>query len=236
MARNASKYGIYTLLDMHQVCRCCAIVSLSMISDSALVWAQDVMSDKFCGEGLPRWAVQPSGSFSFPEPVKGKYKNDPHSGQLACCQRMRCPALTNLLVTSGVPSFQDCQRLAWSRYYFSEATGTAFQVCFSALPSPALFFSSVRAHAQLTHRHVTALHASGTLSIPANISVTLHRHASLHTSIWADRCWLCARGRAGALRQQGWALRRVGRDVGHRRHRFQRRISHPRRRAHQRTL
>ena len=32
---SASKYGIYTLLDMHQ----------------------DVLSPKFCGEGVPDWAV-----------------------------------------------------------------------------------------------------------------------------------------------------------------------------------
>ena len=51
IASNAAKFGIYTLIDMHQ----------------------DVFSDKFCGEGVPSWAVKSSGSLRFPEPVDGAY-------------------------------------------------------------------------------------------------------------------------------------------------------------------
>ena len=41
-SRAGEKYGIYTLLDMHQ----------------------DVFSGKFCGEGVPDWAVE-TGSELF---------------------------------------------------------------------------------------------------------------------------------------------------------------------------
>ena len=48
----AAEYGIYTLLDMHQ----------------------DVLSEKFCGEGVPSWAAVPykplSSQESFPVPVE----------------------------------------------------------------------------------------------------------------------------------------------------------------------
>lgn len=48
----AAEYGIYTLLDMHQ----------------------DVLSEKFCGEGVPAWAAVPykplSAQQGFPVPVE----------------------------------------------------------------------------------------------------------------------------------------------------------------------
>jgi len=45
----ASQYGIYTVLDMHQ----------------------DLFSDSFCGEGMPSWAVAPSQSWmKFPQPAR----------------------------------------------------------------------------------------------------------------------------------------------------------------------
>jgi len=48
----AAEYGIYTLLDMHQ----------------------DVLSEKFCGEGVPSWAAVPykplSSQEGFPVPVE----------------------------------------------------------------------------------------------------------------------------------------------------------------------
>ena len=52
IAAKAAKYGIYTLIDMHQ----------------------DVFSEKFCGEGVPGWAVESFGSLRFPEPVDAAYK------------------------------------------------------------------------------------------------------------------------------------------------------------------
>jgi hypothetical protein len=51
IAANAAKFGIYTLIDMHQ----------------------DVFSDRFCGEGVPSWVVKSTGSLRFPEPVDGAY-------------------------------------------------------------------------------------------------------------------------------------------------------------------
>ena len=89
VAQKASSYGIYTLLDMHQ----------------------DVMSEKFCGEGMPPWAVQPSGSLHFPEPI-GRAFLTPDTG-------------------SGFPTRTDCARHPWSSYYVSEASSTAWQALFS---------------------------------------------------------------------------------------------------------
>jgi hypothetical protein len=51
IAANASKFGIYTLIDMHQ----------------------DVFSERFCGEGMPSWAVHSFGSLRFPEPVDAAF-------------------------------------------------------------------------------------------------------------------------------------------------------------------
>lgn len=49
IASEASEYGIYTLLDMHQ----------------------DLFSEQFCGEGMPEWAVTPSSScMHYPQPVR----------------------------------------------------------------------------------------------------------------------------------------------------------------------
>ncbi|KAJ1471063.1 glycoside hydrolase superfamily [Baffinella frigidus] len=87
LARKAADYGIYTLLDMHQ----------------------DVMSEKFCGEGFPAWAAQPSGSLAFPEPAGFAFTND---------------------AKSGIPSAGDCEKHAWSQFYFSEAASTAFQALY----------------------------------------------------------------------------------------------------------
>ena len=83
IVRNASDYGIYSLLDMHQ----------------------DVMSEKFCGEGVPLWAAQPNVS-NFPFPVDKPYVNKS---------------------ASDVPTAAECAQRAWAEYYFTEATATAFQ-------------------------------------------------------------------------------------------------------------
>jgi endoglycosylceramidase len=48
ITKKAATYGIYTLLDMHQ----------------------DVLSEKFCGEGAPAWAMKTDGIFKkFPLPL-----------------------------------------------------------------------------------------------------------------------------------------------------------------------
>lgn len=75
--RAGEKYGIYTLLDMHQ----------------------DILSEKFCGEGIPDWAVDtgskmvntpvilcyyiPSAftdAHGFPWPLGSPFKVDPNTG------------------------------------------------------------------------------------------------------------------------------------------------------------
>jgi hypothetical protein len=89
IAKNAAAYGIYTLLDMHQ----------------------DGMSEKFCGEGLPSWAVQPSGQLPFPEPVG--------------------PAFRNTDPATGFPLRSECALHAWSSYYLSEACSTAYEALYS---------------------------------------------------------------------------------------------------------
>ncbi|KAJ3118046.1 hypothetical protein HDU96_004285 [Phlyctochytrium bullatum] len=85
MCRDA---GIYVLLDMHQ----------------------DVLSEKFCGEGVPLWAAQPAKTpfdvLAFPRPVlKDKYRVD----------------------ANGVPSPADCARKFWSDYHLSHDVGSAYQ-------------------------------------------------------------------------------------------------------------
>lgn len=54
----AAKYGIYTLLDMHQ----------------------DVFSPKFCVEGMPDWIVNTHGAKDFPIPLHKPFNLDPKTG------------------------------------------------------------------------------------------------------------------------------------------------------------
>ena len=63
----AATYGIYVLADMHE----------------------DALSERFCGEGIPGWASQPSDetAASFPKPLndsngqpEAPYQNDPATG------------------------------------------------------------------------------------------------------------------------------------------------------------
>lgn len=88
IVQTAAQYGVYTLLDMHQ----------------------DVLSEQFCGEGIPQWAVKSDGEKSvfgaFPAPLKKPYVNDS---------------------VTGFPTRQDCARLDWSANYGAEATGAAYQ-------------------------------------------------------------------------------------------------------------
>lgn len=84
LVQTAASFGIYSLLDMHQ----------------------DVMSEKFCGEGVPLWAAIPNNNSGFPWPMGSPYPVDP---------------------TTGVPSKADCLSKDWAGYYFTEAAGSAFQ-------------------------------------------------------------------------------------------------------------
>lgn len=64
----AAEYGIYTFADMHQ----------------------DAFSERFCGEGVPVWAVHDDGTFlTFPEPFMPAFK----------------------LGSDGFPTRQDCNKL-----------------------------------------------------------------------------------------------------------------------------
>ena len=83
---NASHFGISVLLDMHQ----------------------DLLSEKFCGEGVPMWAAQPNVS-TFPIPLDNMYKQDPN----------------------GVPLPGQCEKHEWPMYYIAEATGSAFEAIFT---------------------------------------------------------------------------------------------------------
>jgi len=81
---NMSQHGIFTLVDCHQ----------------------DVMSEKFCGEGVPMWAAQPLNDsiFAFPLPIDTPY------------------ALVN-----GTPSVEDCGKRFWSDYLMTFAASSAYQ-------------------------------------------------------------------------------------------------------------
>jgi endoglycosylceramidase len=85
LVNNGEKYGIYTLLDFHQ----------------------DLFSEKFCADGVPKWAVQePSWSIlSFPRPVD--LSAFPFDNQ------------------TGNPI--GCEKHAWASYYFSYAVASNFQ-------------------------------------------------------------------------------------------------------------
>jgi endoglycosylceramidase len=83
LVTNAESYGIYSLLDMHQ----------------------DVMSEKFCGEGVPLWAAIPANDSLFPWPMSPIYN----------------------ATSNGVPTPEECALQSWSSYYFTQATGSAFQ-------------------------------------------------------------------------------------------------------------
>lgn len=88
IVQTAAKHGVYTLLDMHQ----------------------DVLSEQFCGEGIPAWAVFGDGEKkhfgAFPAPLGKPYANDS---------------------TTGFPTRQDCAKLDWPEYYGAESTGAAYQ-------------------------------------------------------------------------------------------------------------
>ncbi|GBB83878.1 hypothetical protein RclHR1_10540004 [Rhizophagus clarus] len=79
-----NSYGIYVLLDSHQ----------------------DVMSDKFCGEGFPRWAVHAEGAWSFPLPIGPAAIYDP---------------------VTGLPDKATCERVNWALLYLSRAVNIAWQ-------------------------------------------------------------------------------------------------------------
>ncbi|KAJ9470226.1 Endoglycoceramidase [Diplonema papillatum] len=85
ISEEAAEHGIYTLADMHQ----------------------DVLSDRFCGEGVPRWVTPADQPAPFPVPVEASgFENDP---------------------ATGAPTRRECARHFWGEYYHSEAVGAAFE-------------------------------------------------------------------------------------------------------------
>ena len=78
------KQGIYTYLELHQ----------------------DVLSEHFCGDGIPVWAVEVQNAWDFPKPLSFfNYSYDNH----------------------GLPSPKDCANTNWANYYGTSAVGMAFQ-------------------------------------------------------------------------------------------------------------
>eukprot|EP00927_Polykrikos_kofoidii_P076453 TRINITY_DN7354_c1_g1_i1.p1 TRINITY_DN7354_c1_g1~~TRINITY_DN7354_c1_g1_i1.p1 ORF type:complete len:546 (+),score=79.62 TRINITY_DN7354_c1_g1_i1:48-1640(+) len=88
IAAEAATYGIYILADMHQ----------------------DLLSERFCGEGIPLWASEPRSVIPFPSPLAWKYETDP---------------------ATGLPTRQECARRGWPDYHGAFATGSAFDRLFT---------------------------------------------------------------------------------------------------------
>ena len=76
----AYKYNIYTFLDMHQ----------------------DVLSELFCGEGVPNWVVNTGDAQPFPSPL-------------------------NSSVFGSNFTAEHCNDYLWSEYYFTQSVSHAFQ-------------------------------------------------------------------------------------------------------------
>lgn len=88
----AEKYGIYTLFDMHQ----------------------DVMSEKFCGEGVPDFAADPKQEAmnTFPVPQQ----EEPYM---------------NMSTIDGYPTRQDCGKHGWASYYQTKEAASAFEALYT---------------------------------------------------------------------------------------------------------
>eukprot|EP00947_MAST-08B_sp_MAST-8B-sp1_P000519 g519.t1 len=93
IAAEAATYGIYTLADMHQ----------------------DVLSEHFCGEGIPSWAVPPpsSGLVKFPVPLGLPYETEPATGFPT---RQACNKIVSMEGQGG-----------WPAFHGAVATGEAFE-------------------------------------------------------------------------------------------------------------
>lgn len=82
LAREAASYGIYILADMHQ----------------------DGLSERFCGEGVPLWAVPKDASFPLPLGL-------PYHGQ----------------GKDGLPTRSECKRHTWYEYESAYSSGAAYE-------------------------------------------------------------------------------------------------------------
>lgn len=88
LVNKAGQYGIYSLLDMHQDC----------------------LSEKFCGEGIPDWAVNTGSAQPFPLPLAPAFSTDP---------------------TTGYPYPEDCAKFSWSDYQATQAGSAAYQALYN---------------------------------------------------------------------------------------------------------
>ncbi|KAF2069016.1 hypothetical protein CYY_009664 [Polysphondylium violaceum] len=70
---------------------------------------QDLISRKFCGEGIPDWAVSLNASTNFPKPMEKPYPVN----------------------TQGYPALDTCLNKEFAEYYFSEEVGQTFQALYS---------------------------------------------------------------------------------------------------------
>jgi len=67
---------------------------------------QDVLSEHFCGDGIPVWAVDSDNSWDFPVPIY--IRNFTYDQK-------------------GIPSEAECNSTNWANYYSTDAVGSAFQ-------------------------------------------------------------------------------------------------------------
>jgi len=98
IVKGAGRYGIYTLLDMHQ----------------------DGISEKYCGEGIPHWALaRPTHKGSFPLPLPAFFTDyyqypSNSSGSVAL-----------------FPSRQECSKFGWESYQASRETAAEYEALYT---------------------------------------------------------------------------------------------------------
>lgn len=103
IAATAAKYGIYTLLDMHQ----------------------DDLAEAFCGEGLPAWAVDTTGAWSFlPFPM----------GISDLTAGFNASQYENASIPGyAIPTRQACAMYDWgSQIQFANALGAAYEQLYTS--------------------------------------------------------------------------------------------------------
>eukprot|EP00668_Euglena_longa_P039257 GGOE01050532.1.p1 GENE.GGOE01050532.1~~GGOE01050532.1.p1 ORF type:complete len:704 (-),score=146.21 GGOE01050532.1:434-2545(-) len=105
--RIAAAHGLHTLVDMHQ----------------------DVLSEKFCGEGLPLWAVPTNPA--FPLPLGLPFSTDP----------------------SGVPSEEECLSHPWASYQGTQAVVNAFHGLYTNVHGLRDRWAAAWRHVALALRH-----------------------------------------------------------------------------------
>jgi endoglycosylceramidase len=92
------KSGIYSVLDLHQ----------------------DVLSDKFCGEGIPPWMMNVSDLHALSFPLPAAFSNISKAD----------PATGSYLPTPDCTSRGLLKFIGWSQFYMTDANGKAWQKIF----------------------------------------------------------------------------------------------------------